>query len=207
MTGIRVGKFGAVLLLTALVAVIAGCSWQEVPCGEEETVKEMAVDYIGQAALDSLKQRVAKLEKQVVVNADAAKEAQMTADKALKCCRKEFVTIMSEEVYFAFNSSALDAESIEKLDRLAAKLKEDPDYIIEIAGYTDAVGGSDYNIVLGQKRADAVRSYLVDDQRIAFSRISIRSGGKAQPVASNDTEQGRAKNRRATISVLGYSLE
>jgi len=207
MTGVRVGKFGAVLLLTALVAVFAGCSWQEVPCGEEETVQEMAVDYIGQAALDSLKQRVSKLEKEVVVNADAAREAQMTADKALKCCRKEFVTIMSEEVYYAFNSSALDAASMEKLDRIASKLKEDPDYIIEIAGHTDAVGGSDYNIVLGQRRADAVRAYLIDKHRIAFSRISIRSGGTGEPIASNDTDQGRARNRRATISVLGYSLE
>lgn len=207
MTGVRVGKIGAVVLLTALVAAMAGCSWQEVPCGEEEPVKVMAVDYVGQGALDSLKQRVAKLEKDVVVNAEAAREAQITADKALKCCRKEYVTVMSEEVYYAFNSSTLDAESMTKLDRIAAKMKEDPDYIIEIAGHTDAVGGGDYNIVLGQRRAEAVRTYLVDKHRIAFSRISIRSGGVGEPISSNDTDQGRAKNRRATISVLGYSLE
>ncbi len=205
MNGVRVGKFGIAVLLVLLVGMLSGCAWRTevVECDDDKPL----VDCVEQAAIDSLKLRLDDLEGKVAANKDAAEEAMMTADKALKCCRKEFVTIFAEEVYFAFNKFDLSAETTAKLDRVAAKLKEDPDYIIEIAGHTDAIGNDDYNIVLGQKRADAVRAYLVDQQHIAFTRIAIRSGGEAEPIASNDEDDGRAKNRRATISVLGYSTE
>ena len=147
------------------------------------------------------------LEGRVTANEKLAADAMDTAEKALKCCRKEFVVVLAEEVYFAFNSADLDAESKGKLDRVAEKLKLDPDYIIEIAGHTDAIGANDYNIVLGQKRAGSVRSYLADKHQIDYARIAIRSGGKEEPIATNDDDTGRAKNRRATVSVLGYSLE
>lgn len=206
MNGVRVGKLGIFLLLVLLVALVAGCAWRsEIPSCEEE--KKPQIECAEKADLEALKAKLADLEGRIDANKDATAEAMMTADKALKCCRKEFVTIFSEEVNFAFNKYDLSATAKEKLDRVATKLKEDPDYIIEIAGHTDAIGTNDYNIVLGQKRADEVRTYLVDQQHIKFTRVAIRSGGKAEPVASNDTEDGRSKNRRATISVLGYSTE
>ncbi|MCP4712324.1 MAG: OmpA family protein, partial [Planctomycetes bacterium] len=135
MNGVRVGKLGIAALLILLVAMVSGCAWRTdvVDCDEELPL----VDCVDQAALDSLKYRLDDLEGRVAANTDAAAEAMMTADKALKCCRKEFVTIFAEEVYFAFNKFDLTEESKAKLDRVAAKLKEDPDYIIEIAGHTD----------------------------------------------------------------------
>jgi len=165
-----------------------------------------SAEYAEKADLEALEARVADLEERVTANEKLAADAMSTADKALKCCRKEFVTVHAEEVNFAFNSTELTAAAQAKIDIVANKMKEDPDYIIEIAGHTDAIGNEDYNIVLGQKRADAVRSYLVSKHHVALSRIAIRSGGKDEPVAANDTDDGRGKNRRATISVLGYSL-
>ena len=206
MSGVRVGKLSAVALLIVLVAVVSGCAWRsEFPAEEQEA--QLAEMYAEKADVEALNDRLTELEEQVAANKEAIREAMMTADKALKCCRKEFVVVHSEEVLFAFNSSALDAEMTAKLDRVADKLKEDPDYIIEIAGHTDAIGNNEYNIVLGQKRADAVRTYLVETHHIALTRIAIRSGGEGQPIASNDTDDGRAKNRRAEVSVLGYSTE
>jgi len=205
MDGVRVGKLSAVVLLIVLIAMVSGCAWRsEYPIEEKP---EVVVDCAEKADLEALETRIAGLEEKIAANKKAAAEAMMTADKALKCCRKEFVVIHSEEVYFAFNSSALDAASKAKLDVVADQLKGDPDYIIEIAGHTDAIGNNDYNIILGQKRADAVRVYLVDTHHIAFTRIAIRSGGEDEPIADNDTDGGRSKNRRATVSVLGYSTE
>ena len=205
MNGVRVGKLGVFVLLVLLVGLVSGCAWRtEFPSSDEEAPP---LDCVEKADFEALKAKIDDLESRVETNKDAAADAMMTADKALKCCRQEFVTVFSEEVNFAFNSAELSAETTAKLDKVADKLKEDPDYIIEIAGHADAIGNDDYNIVLGQKRADAARAYLVDTHHIAFTRIAIRSGGEAEPVASNDTDDGRAKNRRATISVLGYSTE
>ena len=128
----------------------------------------------------------------------------MTAEKALKCCRKDYSVVMTEEIYFDFNKFNVKASETAALDRIAAKLKGDPDLICECKGHTDGVGNVDYNIVLGQKRADAARMYLIDKHNIAMGRVAIRTFGKDAPVASNDTEDGRAKNRRVTVDVLGF---
>ena len=209
MNGIRVGKLGAVVLLVLLAVAVSGCAWRG-PCPVEEQQQPQVAEgkaQVQQEDLGPLENRVAALEKRVATNEDAIAEAKKIADKALKCCNKEYVTIFSEIVHFPFSSTALDKENTDKLDRVAEKLKMSPDYIIEIAGHCDSVGNIDYNIVLGQRRAEAVRTYLVDKHRINFPRVTIRSGGKTEPAAANDSEDGRAKNRRATVSVLGYIEE
>ena len=210
MNGIRVGKFGAVMLLVLLAVVVSGCAWRGA-CPVEEQAEQPKVvkaePVIQQVDTGKLEARLADLEKRLAADESAIAEAKKIADKALKCCNKEYVTIYSEVVYFGSNSSVLDKESTDKLDRVAEKLKMDPDYIIEIAGHCDSVGNIDYNILLGQRRAEAVRTYLVDKQHINYPRVTIRSSGKAEPAAENDTEEGRGKNRRATVSVLGYVKE
>lgn len=209
MSGVRVGKFGLVALLIVLLTMLSGCAWRSQFPAEEEEPEEKVVleEYAGKADIEALEARVQELERRMAANEEATAEAMKTADKALKCCRKEFIVVYSEEVYYGFNSLELDAESQAKIDKVAEKLKADPDYIVELAGHTDGIGNRDYNIVLGQKRADAVRTYLVDKHRIALPRISIRSGGLDEPIGSNETEDGRSRNRRATILVLGYSLD
>ena len=212
MNGIRVGRLGATVFLVLLVAVVSGCAWRGACPVEERQQQQPPKTAEGklqaqQENLGPLEDRVAALEKKVADDESAIAEAKKTADKALKCCKKEYVTIYSEVVYFAFNSFVPDKENTDKLDRVAEKLKLDPDYIIEIAGHCDSVGNIEYNIVLGQKRAEAVRTYLVDKHRINFSRVTIRSGGKTEPAMPNDSEGGRAKNRRAIVSVLGYTEE
>ena len=101
---------------------------------------------------------------------------------------------------FAFNSAKITPEGEAKLSDTVATLKSHPDVKVVCSGYTDSVGSQAYNLKLGQRRADSVKSYLVS-QGIDSSRISTGSFGKENPVASNDTAEGRAENRRVEIVV------
>jgi outer membrane protein OmpA-like peptidoglycan-associated protein len=206
------GKFFIKMLGTAmvvlLIAGLSGCTFRDAPPWDEDEMKTKMVDedWAKKERVDGLEERVAKLEQRADDNAKAAEEARMTAEKALKCCRKEYDVVMTEEIYFDFNKFNVRADDYPALDRVAAKLKEDPDLICECKGHTDGIGNVDYNIVLGQKRADAARMYLINKHNIAMGRIAIRTFGEDAPVATNDTEQGRAKNRRVTIDVLGFAM-
>ena len=86
------------------------------------------------------------------------------------------------------------------LDKLAEVLINNPDTDINIYGYTDSVGSDSYNLTLSEKRANSVKSYLIS-KGIASSRLIARGEGKASPIASNDTDEGRAKNRRVEFAI------
>jgi len=102
--------------------------------------------------------------------------------------------------HFAFNSAKLTSEGEARLGDTVATLKSHPDAKVVCNGYTDSVGSQEYNLKLGQRRADSVKDYLVA-QGIDSSRIRTDSFGKENPVASNDTAEGRAENRRVEIVV------
>ncbi len=80
-------------------------------------------------------------------------------------------------------------------------MKAVPAMKVQIAGYTDSVGSDAYNRQLSQKRADAVRTYLID-KGIEDNRVSARGYGKESPIADNGTDDGRAENRRVEFVVL-----
>jgi outer membrane protein OmpA-like peptidoglycan-associated protein len=205
------GKFSMKMLGAALlvlfVAGLSGCTFRDAPPWDKDEMKTkmQQEDWAKKQSVEDLEKRVSELEQRADDNAAAAEKAQMTADKALKCCRKEYDVIMTEEIHFDFNKFTIRPDDYAALDRVAAKLKEDPDLICECKGHTDGIGNVDYNIVLGQKRADAARMYLIDKHNISMGRIAIRTFGEDAPIASNDTEEGRAKNRRVTIDVLGFA--
>ena len=71
---------------------------------------------------------------------------------------------------------------------------------VAVSGHTDSVGSDAYNVKLGQRRADVVKDYLVS-KGVPGSKITTKSFGESQPVASNKTADGRAKNRRAEVDV------
>ena len=100
--------------------------------------------------------------------------------------------------HFDFNKSTIKPEGQRRLDDVVRLMRDNPTMKIEAVGYTDSVGSDAYNLKLGERRAKSVASYLVD-QGVSPSRIDIRSEGKAKPVASNATAEGRAENRRVEI--------
>jgi len=102
---------------------------------------------------------------------------------------------------FATGSAAISGATAAEVDNLAAILKAYPDVKLAIDGYTDNTGNADANVALSQSRAEAVKARLVS-QGIGGDRISTSGKGAADPVASNDTAEGRASNRRIEATVL-----
>lgn len=97
-------------------------------------------------------------------------------------------------------SISLSSEQRQKVAEIARYLDKVPDAQAEIIGYTDSQGQAVTNLRLGQERADFAKAYFVQNG-ISADRISTDSKGKQDPIASNDTEEGRAKNRRTVISI------
>lgn len=100
-----------------------------------------------------------------------------------------------EGITFKLNSDEILPSSFKLLDRAVGVLKEYPSLAIEIQGHTDNVGAAEYNLDLSQRRADSVRRYMVK-QGADEKRITAVGYGLTQPLMSNDTPEGRAKNRR-----------
>ncbi|MDQ6965056.1 MAG: peptidoglycan-associated lipoprotein Pal [Mariprofundales bacterium] len=101
-------------------------------------------------------------------------------------------------IYFAFDSSAIDAAGLAVLDGHAAWLNSHPGSAITIEGNGDERGSREYNLALGQQRADAVRAYLIS-QGVNGSRIDTVSFGEERPVCTGSGEACWAQNRRADI--------
>jgi outer membrane protein OmpA-like peptidoglycan-associated protein len=103
-----------------------------------------------------------------------------------------------DDIAFAPGQSGLRPEAKASLGQLVAFVNRDPGKPIRIEGHTDSRGSTDANRVLSQRRADAVRSALVA-AGVAANRITSVGLGEDQPVAGNDTEEGRARNRRVDV--------
>ena len=110
------------------------------------------------------------------------------------------ITLKENMVNFGFDSSNLAETAKSNLDKLATVLANNPDTNISIYGYTDSKGADAYNLSLSDRRAAAVRSYL-SSKGVAASRMVTKGMGEADPVATNDTDAGRAQNRRVEFAI------
>lgn len=106
------------------------------------------------------------------------------------------------ETLFDFDKSVIKPEGKKVLDELVTKLNSINLEVVIAVGHTDSIGSDSYNMKLGDRRANAVKAYLVS-KGIEKSRVYTDSKGERQPVADNKTAQGRAKNRRVEIEVVG----
>jgi outer membrane protein OmpA-like peptidoglycan-associated protein/Tol biopolymer transport system component len=115
---------------------------------------------------------------------------------------KEGSAIVLQNIFFDLDKDEMKIESLPELKELASFLETNPDLRIEISGHTDNQGTADYNEDLSQRRANAVKNYLVNQLGISADRLETKGYGAAQPIASNEAEEGRAKNRRTEFKVL-----
>jgi OOP family OmpA-OmpF porin len=111
-------------------------------------------------------------------------------------------TTYSADTLFDFNRAVIRPEGRAKLDALALQINQIALEVVIATGHTDSVGTEAYNIKLGQRRAQAVKAYLVS-KGVDKRRVYVESRGESQPVADNRTQEGRAKNRRVEIEVIG----
>jgi len=107
--------------------------------------------------------------------------------------------VVLRPVNFKFDTSELTDPARQTLDEMATRLQQAPNMKVTIDGHTDFIGSSDYNMALGERRANAVKDYLAG-KGVNASVLDIRSFGESQPTASNQTAEGRATNRRAEIT-------
>jgi OOP family OmpA-OmpF porin len=108
-----------------------------------------------------------------------------------------------EDVYFDFDSAVLTDEGEAKLREIGGTIItiEDPD--IEVHGHTDATGPEEYNMALSHRRAVSVRDFLVENfSQLSENQFTVRDFGEGEPVATNDTREGRAQNRRVEIKII-----
>ena len=106
------------------------------------------------------------------------------------------------DAFFDFNKADLKPEAKAKLDDLVSKTKEINLEVIIAVGHTDSIGGDAYNDKLSVKRAESIKTYLTG-KGVEANRVYTEGKGKKQPVADNKTAEGRQKNRRVEIEVVG----
>jgi OOP family OmpA-OmpF porin len=109
---------------------------------------------------------------------------------------------LQADTLFDFDKSALKPEGRAVLDRVAAGISGIKLEVAVAVGNTDSIGTDAYNMALGQRRAESVKAYLVS-KGVPANKIYTESKGKSNPVASNATAEGRAKNRRVDLEVVG----
>ena len=103
-------------------------------------------------------------------------------------------------VNFEFNKSSLTPTAKQNLDKLVPVFKSYPDTDIQIFGYTDSKGSDEYNLNLSTQRSAAVRNYLAS-KGLAMSRFKTTGMGEADPIADNESDAGRSKNRRVEFAI------
>ena len=110
--------------------------------------------------------------------------------------------IQLENIFFDFENYEISDEAKPELDRLGKLLQKYPNITVEIQGHTDNIGTKDYNLKLSQKRADSVVRYLTEKFDIPNERINSVGFGETQPIAGNELEEGREKNRRVIFKII-----
>jgi peptidoglycan-associated lipoprotein len=159
----------------------------------------------GCATEEHVNEQVAPVQAQATEAHGTASEALERANAAHELAEGKFLyeEVVSDDVAnFSVDSHDLSSKAKARLDQIIGRLKaENKNVYLEIQGFTDESGDSKHNHELGEDRANAVKRYL-NQRGIPLNRMSIISYGEENPVADNNTAEGRAANRRVKIVVL-----
>jgi len=159
------------------------------------------------AVKDFLKiEKVEKVEKKVVLIQPKIINVEPKIKENVEeniCETKLHNLLKNSSIHFETSKSVIKSDSFELLSKIANIIKQCSKYKVEIAGYTDSDGKEEDNLLLSAKRADEVKNYLVDKEKVDANNLMPRGYGEANPIASNKTKEGRAKNRRIEFNILG----
>jgi len=204
---VRIRSWGVGVGAVAVLAFLPACATKKYVSGEVEKSSAAAEKHIAdvESQVEQTQSRVGQHEQRITELDKATKDALDRANQAGKLAEGKFnysVVLSDDNARFPLNRHELSSEAKQELDTFVDKLKtDDKNVYLEIQGHTDATGSSDYNERLGEERAEAVRLYL-NQKGVALNRMATISYGETQPVDSNKTRAGRAKNRRVVIIVL-----
>jgi outer membrane protein OmpA-like peptidoglycan-associated protein len=204
---VKIRVWGVGLGAAAALALLPACATKKYVSGEVERSSAASEKHIAEveSQIEQTQSKVGQHEQRITELDKATQDALDRANQAGKLAQGKFnysVVLSDDNSRFPFNKHELSAEARSELDQFVDKLKtDDKNVYLEIQGHTDATGPSDYNARLGEERAEAVRLYL-NQKGVALNRMATISYGETQPVDSNKTREGRAKNRRVVIIVL-----
>ena len=116
--------------------------------------------------------------------------------------RNNLAVASEKAITFRFDSAQLDPKQQPILDEIAETLKQNPDALVVLEGRTDSAGDHEYNVKLGERRVEAVRRYLAVEKGVPVYKIHEISFGAAQPIAANNSREGREKNRTVAMTIL-----
>lgn len=133
-------------------------------------------------------------------NAAGSGAAGLSSQGAAPGSQEDLVANVGDRVFYALDSSTLSSEAQATLDRQSAWLQRNPQVQVQMGGNCDERGTTEYNLALGQRRANAARDYLVA-RGVSSARVSAISYGKERPTAVGSDEQAYQQNRNATTSV------
>ena len=202
--------------LLAIALVTGGClatrGYVGTQVTESETRTEERVEGVetqveeSQTLIEDQGEKLEQHEKRLDEMSDTSREALARAIAAGKLAEGKLLyetVLTDEEVQFGVDAAYLSEPAKAALSDLAAALKqENANIYLEIQGHTDSTGSAEYNLKLGERRAEAVRSHMNGDHQIPLHRMSVISYGEDRPIADNSTAVGRAQNRRVTLVVL-----
>jgi peptidoglycan-associated lipoprotein len=196
---------GLGLLLIALVALGSASCKRKLAGADEEALRQAAyADSLAMVAADSL----AAAQEQLAAAAEAARAEELArmeaerlaAQRATEEARAQAIASLSP-VYFDFDKAELKPEARAALSRYAEVLTQWGDLRLRLEGHCDENGSVDYNLALGDRRAEAVKAYLVR-LGLPAERFETLSWGKSRPVALGRGEEAWARNRRCEFVVL-----
>ncbi len=204
-----------ILPLVVLSVAATGCATKKYVSHEVGEVNQKVDNLSGemektQQRVKSSETRIDAVDKQSQTgiseaksSAGAAMNKAVEAERAAKGKLLYTVTLSNDKVTFPLNRAEVSDDARKVLDdALAPIVSENKGVFFEIEGHTDGTGEPVYNEKLGEERAQAVRTYLHDQHKVALNRIEVISYGEDKPVADNKTKDGRAMNRRVVIKVL-----
>lgn len=203
---------GALIVIGLLAGT--GCATKKYVMGEVATI-DQKVEGV-ETAVEENQKRIKEHDERLATIGSLIKqqETEMSKQKTEFDSRLEEVkkaaegklifkeVLKNEDAKFAFDSFELSDAAKTKLDQFVQKLiEQDKGVYLEIQGHTDSTGPEEWNMILGRKRAEAVRDYLHRKYNIPLHRMEVISYGSEQPVGDNSTREGRAENRRVDILV------
>jgi outer membrane protein OmpA-like peptidoglycan-associated protein len=192
---------GFLIVALALLLFTGGCGVNKKYVSDEIAASEARTN----AQVSDLKGSADKNKADIAALQRLSKELGEKADLAINKASgfENYQIIWSGEIHFAFDSYDIDGVAAAILDECGVKMEEVPSSLLEVTGYTDRTGSSNYNLMLGQARADATTRYLSEKFGVSLYRMFTASYGKSKPVAMPDEANSAAKNRRVKLAVWG----
>ena len=188
-----------VLLFFSLL--VAGCGVNKAYIEEQIAASDARTDSRFSSLSDKTDLNAAELEKLKLLATELGQETDMAIDKASGF--ENYQVVWSGEINFDFDSHAIAGPAGDVLNEAGQKLESVPSSLAEFVGHADRTGSSNYNLMLGEMRANSGRRYLSEKYGISLYRMFVMSYGKEKPVAMPDEHQAASRNRRVVVKIWG----